>query len=246
MKYDSVIIENREFDDYKYLYDNLKNGSHLIEICDPLNYHKKIFNIEEVGFEIRDQIIYLTKNGHYSIVLGRKPVKGNIVNNILEYGTGGLNIDECRVKTMDNLERPQGINKNTSTPNAPNNGWISESQDKGRFPANLIHDGSEEVESNFPHTKSGSWNGQLTGRWGGKIEHTAGKKDIELYWSGDSGSSSRFFYKAETKYELYKYLIKLITPYNGNVILLLDNIKYNNLENELNEYNLKISDLNNI
>jgi len=63
------------------------------------------------------------KPAHEPIVMARKPFKGSVANNVLERGTGGINIDECRV-------------------------------DGGRFPANLMHDGSQVVEGIFPETSS--------------------------------------------------------------------------------------------
>lgn len=60
------------------------------------------------------------------IIVARKPFKGSLVDNILEHGVGGLNIDECRV---GDEERAQ----------------LSENIVSGRFPANIIHDGSEEA-----------------------------------------------------------------------------------------------------
>jgi hypothetical protein len=71
------------------------------------------------------------------IMVARKPVKFSIIETVLCFGTGCLNIEFCRLETSDKLERVQGNNKNTSTPNAPNNGWVSLPQ-KGRWPANVI------------------------------------------------------------------------------------------------------------
>jgi len=78
------------------------------------------------------------KPAHEPIILARKPLENglNVAENCLKWGTGGLNIDECRIETSENLGR-----KN----NTP-----------GRFPANLIHDGSKEIENCFPETKRGS------------------------------------------------------------------------------------------
>lgn len=73
------------------------------------------------------------------ITMARKPIsEKNLAENVLKWGTGGINIDGSRVGTEEKLERVQGSNKETSTPNAPNNGWVSEPQTLGRFPANFI------------------------------------------------------------------------------------------------------------
>lgn len=74
------------------------------------------------------------------IVLARKPLEGRVIDNVLKHGTGGLSVDGCRVGT-DNTEcrhHTAGI-------------WNSEAENNvhgskcGRWPANLIHDGSPEV-----------------------------------------------------------------------------------------------------
>jgi len=77
----------------------------------------------------------------------------------------------------------------------------SSNPQKGRWPANICHDGSDEVVGLFPETTSGDWKGQKTGGKG--TPHTggegffSGKKDREYYWQGDSGSAARFFYCAK-------------------------------------------------
>jgi hypothetical protein len=108
------------------------------------------------------------------IVVARKPFKGSIANNTLTHGTGALNIDACRVET----KVPQK-----------------------RWPANLIHDGSEEVEKAFPYKKSGSPNGE--GQFYSRSSNTWGAVNIncggseEAYRYSDDGSASRFFYCAK-------------------------------------------------
>jgi site-specific DNA-methyltransferase (adenine-specific) len=66
----------------------------------------------------------------------------------------------------------------------------------GRWPANVITDGSDEVVDGFPHTKSGDWNGQSTGH-GNERCFIPGKQAVPFHWKGDSGSASRFFYCAK-------------------------------------------------
>jgi site-specific DNA-methyltransferase (adenine-specific) len=140
-------------------------------------------------------------------ILMRKPLeKGlTIAENVLKWGTGGINIDGCRIETADKLERVQGNNKDTSTPNAPNNGWISKPQNLGRFPSNLIHDGSDEVVSLFPNSKAGK-NKEQKGTGGIWAKGTNLPIGPEY---GDSGSASRFFYKAEWTDEEYENLVAI-------------------------------------
>ena len=87
------------------------------------------------------------------ITVARKPLVGAVAANVLAHGTGALNIDECRVPADDgaNRARPR------RTPNAILGGGkgtnltASEHNDLGRWPANLIHDGSAEVSELLRH-----------------------------------------------------------------------------------------------
>ena len=88
--------------------------------------------------------------------MARKPFKGSVAENVLEHGVGGINIDECRVGTDDNLmggaysggERKEGEWKEHSG-FKNNNSNIKYEQPKGRYPANVIHDGFEVVQDIF-------------------------------------------------------------------------------------------------
>jgi len=169
------------------------------------------------------------------LTVARKPFKGTVANNVLEHGTGAINIDGCRVETDANLCRVQGSNKDTSTPNAPNNGWVSKPQEGGRWPANLIHDGSDEVTQLFPETAP-SKAGLRKNRSGMGIHDseagTFGKGDV-FGGFNDSGSAARFFYCAKANKkdrgegnthptvkptDLMAYLCRLVTPPGGIVL----------------------------
>lgn len=134
--------------------------------------------------------------------LCRKPLsEKTIAENVIEHGTGGLNIDKCRVKTDEKLcfgsrELGDGIKygkRNPSTEGVQNS--------LGRFPANFIHDGSDEVVGLFPETKSGllSKNHKVKGFGGGSGFLGVSMKRDSLYkdYGNDSGSASRFFYCAK-------------------------------------------------
>ena len=88
------------------------------------------------------------KPAHEPCVLARKPIEGTVANNVLKHGTGGLNIDGTRVGT-EQVESGRGGRNTGSTFNAS----IGDKTppNAGRFPANLIHDGSDEVEAVFPN-----------------------------------------------------------------------------------------------
>jgi len=92
--------------------------------------------------------------------LCRKPIKGTIAENVLKYGTGGLNIDGCRVGTEEELGRnnhvnPYGNERTWSVSKTPPQNNVGIAPD-GRWPANVIHDGSEEVVKGFPNTDGGT------------------------------------------------------------------------------------------
>ena len=138
------------------------------------------------------------KPAHEPCVLARKPIsEKNIALNVLKHGTGGLNIDQCRVPSElpENRQR-HGGGSSDIFPERGNEVALP----SARFPANLIHDGSDEVEAVFPQTKSG--------KAGIKTRHNIGfHSDNEIYGNGvgsydcpeygDSGSAARFFYTAK-------------------------------------------------
>lgn len=99
------------------------------------------------------------KPAHEPIILARKPLsEKTIVANVLKHGTGGINIDGCRVGTesVPCFTSSGGRKFEPSDTQPERSTKLVGTHDKGRFPANLIHDGSEEVVSLFPVTKSGS------------------------------------------------------------------------------------------
>ena len=156
--------------------------------------------------------------------LARKPIsEKTIPANVLKYGTGGLNIDGCRVETKDNLngglysgdyrEQTSGAWQNQDRSDGKGSGFrrgVGEYQQPiGRFPANLIHDGSEEVVRLFPETQSGGYQkgsrmvtrgskgkdiGRIYGAYGGTNHDSFSVDD-------GNGSAARFFYCAKADKE---------------------------------------------
>ena len=135
------------------------------------------------------------------ITVARKQIEGNVAQNCLKWGVGGINIDGCRVGT-DTIKscggRNDAVTGDTRTgaalgmngPHKPLN-----TLHQGRFPANLITDGSDEVVGLFPQTKSGSRKAQpqKEGSW-----NAVGIKFKETFaCEGSEGSASRFFYCAK-------------------------------------------------
>jgi site-specific DNA-methyltransferase (adenine-specific) len=178
--------------------------------------------------------------------MARKPLSENTVaENVLKHGTGGINIDESRVDGLP-PSRPQpkfGVKEPERYNFATGEGRIGEMsnpENKGRFPANIIHDGSEEVLEGFPETgkSAGGRSYQNTNKmYEGGWDGGEGSKIDPGF--GDSGSAARFFYCAKVSKKernigqstdgknnhptvkpvaLMKYLITLITPKGGKVL----------------------------
>lgn len=118
------------------------------------------------------------------ITVARKPLsEKTVAKNVLRYGTGGINIDGCRV------ESDMGKANSTLNPQSP----------LGRFPANFIHDGSEDVMKLFPNTQSGKMKkGTIRKNTDYAQCKTGLSHIIENETIGDKGSASRFFYCAKT------------------------------------------------
>lgn len=135
------------------------------------------------------------------ITVARKPLIGTVAENVLAHGTGAINVDGCRVATGDKYSYPNGpggkshhySSDKRSAEVRPN---PTESNPLGRWPANLIHDGSDEVVGLFPNTgvSAGGRAGHTAAYCGGfKQEHYGDAKP----GFGDSGSAARFFYCAK-------------------------------------------------
>lgn len=131
------------------------------------------------------------------IAIGRKPMIGTLAENLLEWGTGAMNLDDCRVETDDNLNG--GCYSGGERPNQFFNGGLYRknpdefNQPIGRFPPHLLHDGSDVVKKCFPETSSGSRN---EGNYGVAGSDTVyGSRGIKPMprLVGSSGSASRFF-----------------------------------------------------
>ena len=145
------------------------------------------------------------------IIVARKPFKGNLVDNVIEYGVGGINIDECRVEAIDkeelqknwtNRKAPAGFNGDKSGiyGSGKTDNTIAYTP-SGRFPANTIltYDETdfEEVCGGFPITNGGKRHNSHVSL-GNNISYGFEKgKDIIRNEFNDSGSASRYFYAAK-------------------------------------------------
>ena len=171
------------------------------------------------------------KPAHEPIVMARKPFKGTVVNNVLEWGTGGINIDESRIAT-DEVIITHGRNSKSKHFRQIQNHetYQSKGQKLGRFPANIIFD-----------KEAGRILDEQTGKLSTvgspkKIDNSktsifgAGVPGFQMY--GDVCGASRFFYCPKTSKrdrnegvdnnhptvkptDLMLYLIRLVTPKGG-------------------------------
>lgn len=227
----------------------LKPGGHMLAFGGARTYHRMVCAIEDAGFEIRDQIMWIygqgmpkSRNGewggtalkpaHEPIVVARKPLVGTVEANWLTWGLGALNIDACRIATTDKLG---GGDQSTSTKEKIvgwDRPWMHDDEAKaahatrinknvahaealGRWPANVIHDGSDDVLGAFPDAPGQLANASFTapseksnlvyGRM-----HREGKPSADSENLGtvgfkmkpgmrrlDTGSAARFFFCAK-------------------------------------------------
>jgi site-specific DNA-methyltransferase (adenine-specific) len=172
------------------------------------------------------------------IVLARKPLsEETVAANVLKWGTGAINIDGCRIEC-----EPISTSRNIAL--GSSSGGIygaavspSEFQNhpRGRWPANVILDGSDEVVSLFPVTKSGALTAehQDNGDFAHPTAfHAGSSRGGTNEYEPNSGSAARFFYhakansadRAQSKHvtvkpvDLMRYLIRLVTPKDGIVL----------------------------
>jgi DNA modification methylase len=136
------------------------------------------------------------KPAHEPICMARKPLaEKTVAENVLKWGTGGINIDESRVGTEEmKFTRASTLGNNLNMEGGKaQEDYVGEDQ-IGRFPANLIHDNSEEVRECFPESNTKSTkigNSRYKGKqYAG--EGYYGTRNNENSYT-DSGNASRFF-----------------------------------------------------
>ena len=172
------------------------------------------------------------------ITVARKPLIGTVAENVLAHGTGAINVDGCRIGDFVNTT-PSGVDRRNAAlaeagyrPGQYQMGQTTPSGAQGRWPANLIHDGSQLVLDLFPETKSGALNQasvKANNRVYGQHDGYANPKQ----YGADTGSAARFFYCAKTAKkdrgegnthptvkptDLMRYLCRLVTQPGGVVL----------------------------
>ena len=134
------------------------------------------------------------------IVVAMKPIEGNYAENALAVGVVGINVDGSRVEGDEKLTKhieKYGNNsdygKDAKTKFGQINSNVITGNSKGRWPSNVILDGSDEVVEKFPETTSGKpgiKRGENNGQAYGAESRTPG---TQMSGFGDSGSAARFF-----------------------------------------------------
>lgn len=233
---------------WKEVYRVLKPGGYVLSFASTRTQDLMGLGLRLAGFEMRDLIAWIYGSGMPKsldvatavckedssksenwdgwgsnlkpalepITMARKPLCGTIAKNIVTYGVGAINIDGCRVEP--------------ATSNETTNDGLKEKTPKGRHPANLIHDGSDEVMDAFAvFGEKKSCMSPSSARSPGTIlggSRTQGNLPM------DSGTAARFFYCAKANkadrdgslhptvkpIALMRYLVRLVTPPGGVVL----------------------------
>ena len=255
----------------------LKPGGHLLAFSGSRTYHRMACAIEDAGFEIRDQIMWVYGSGfpkshnvskgidkaagatpaaqqwegwgtalkpaHEPIVLARKPFAGTVAANVLQHGTGALNIDGSRVGA-DGGCAGAGAGAGARVFGDGLNGSFAKPVDGlGRWPANVIHDGSDEVGDGFPDNGSAArffycakankrdrnegldgFTGKQVGAKGNGLARTCATCGASVL-DGCQCPDRTFVNPTRANHhptvkpvDLMRYLVKLITPPEGVVL----------------------------
>lgn len=239
----------------------LKPGGHLLAFAGTRTQHRMCCRIEDAGFEIRDMIAWVYGSGFPKgknldgkgtqlkpafepITMARKPLPGTVQKTFEMYKTGMLNIDSCRIAssfgpTVKTFGEAPSTKNNMGVYAKRVDPWNANSG--GRWPANFIHDGSPDVMSIFPLSKSGGGRKGEPGKRNYARTNTVfgvdscglkGRADGKLFTPtySDEGSAARFFFQAKAcpsdrgtgnnhptvkPTNLMRYLCRLVTPPNG-------------------------------
>jgi site-specific DNA-methyltransferase (adenine-specific) len=238
----------------------LKPGGYLLAFASTRGFGRMSVAIEDAGFITHPLIAWVFGSGfpkatrikaegydgfRYGgqalkpaiepVYMGQKPFsEANGTANILLHGTGAVNIGGCRIHAEDAQEGRQryggGIAENHTSFVLPDSDHASPA---GRWPANLIHDGSEEVIAAFPEApgQQREVNDSFAPKTGTAVYGDYGPRPT-VTPRDDGGSAARFFYSSKADAEdrigskhptvkpidLMQYLCRLVTPPGGTVL----------------------------
>ena len=235
----------------------MKPGAHLVAFAATRQYHRLACAIEDAGFEIRDQLAWVYGSGFPKshsmaraigpewdgwgtalkpawepIVLARNPLIGTVAANVLAHGTGAINVDGCRVEGEPWIAHTAtGLASQKFFSNGDAKQVFKQPHNAGRWPANIVHDGSDEVVALFPETGPGGVypaQGARFGYSGGERKQRGERLQIDE----TGGSAARFFYSAKADaddrigskhptvkpVDLMQWLVRLVTPPGGLIL----------------------------
>lgn len=231
----------------------LKPGGHVLSFAGTRTQHRMAAAIEDAGFEIREMLAWVygsgmpknknLGNGFGSslkpalepITVARKPFAGSLTANFEKYGTGGINIEGCRVPLTGGADAAAFENNHRVTERLPQSydgqslglhdgGWKQRVGEAvippGRWPANLIHDGSDEVLAAFPNApgQQAATGKRKQGGVYGAV--TDGQQGVEP--RNDGGSAARFFKQIDFQDE--EWLKNLLPALTAGTNLSLQNL----------------------
>lgn len=179
------------------------------------------------------------------IVVARKPFRGTVAANVLRRGTGAVNVDGCRVGTFLNTT-PSGQDRYNAAnaahgyrPGAYPTGAVTPAPKVGRWPANLVHDGSDEVEAAFAAAGKRGAAAPASGPSLRNANTSVARNayaglpdDVAPAFHNDRGTAARFFYSSKAgkadragsehptvkPVALMRWLVRLVTPPGGTVL----------------------------
>ena len=230
----------------------LKPGGHLLAFGGTRTSHRMATAIEAAGFEIRDSIVWLYGSGfpkshnlkgnysgmgtalkpaHEPIVVARKPLIGTVAANVQQHGTGAINIDGARIGRAEGDSSIAGNRtatfgtQETQSGGDGSGGW--KQNDAGRWPANVITDGSIDAE----------WVRYFYSAKPSKAERNAGLDALPLVhgsaitgrkigsagaknggYAGTSETPKQNTHPTVKPLALMRYLVRLVTPPSGTVL----------------------------
>jgi len=172
------------------------------------------------------------------ITMARKPLEGTVAANVLAHGTGGINVDGCRVGTSKNV--PASVSKKAPA-NCYMGGWRENGEtpgigghdpNLGRWPANFIHDGSEEAtdllkdSARFFYCAKASKADRDAGLEGLEAKSAADCVDRKAGTAGMNSpragagrtSGNRNHHPTVKPTALMRYLCRLVTPPGGIIL----------------------------
>lgn len=224
-----------------------KPGAHLVAFGGTRTYHRLTCAIEDAGWEIRDCLSWLYGSGfpkshngpwggtalkpaHEPIILARKPLAGTVAATVAQYGTGGLNVDGCRIGAETWTRKATG----RSTPYGSETTWNTSStpdidrSGTGRWPANVVLDedaaGMLGEPARFFYTAKASRREREAGLEGMDAVRCRSGLGGEMPVDDDGRSRDRFSVTARNHHPtvkpiaLMRWLCRLVTPPNGLIL----------------------------